>query len=213
MIHPTLDYEEKYWSQGLKIIAGIDEAGRGPLAGPVVAAAVVVFPESLEAIRNEKEFRLIRDSKTLSGKQRQEAYDFIINYFSYGVGWSSHETVDRVNILQAAFLAMKKAISDIKIKIGGSVDIVLLDGKYNIPNMSLRQVAIVSGDKNVFSISAASIIAKVTRDHMMIKFHEKFPKYGFAKHKGYGTKLHFEMLERHGPCEVHRKSFRLIKKA
>jgi len=108
---------------------------------------------------------------------------------------------------------MKKAISDIKIKIGGSVDIVLLDGKYNIPNMSLRQVAIVSGDKNVFSISAASIIAKVTRDHMMIKFHEKFPEYGFAKHKGYGTKMHFEMLEIHGPCEMHRKSFRLIKKA
>jgi ribonuclease HII len=210
MIFPSLDYEIKYWSEGLKFVAGIDEAGRGPLAGPVVAAAAVIFPENFEKMRKMKELKLIRDSKTLSQKQREEAYDFIINYFSYGVGWSSHETIDRVNILQASFLAMKKALSDVRAKIGNNVEIVLLDGKYPIPNMSLRQKAVVSGDKNVFSISAASVIAKVTRDRMMIDYDKKFPEYGFTKHKGYGTKLHFEMIKKFGPSEVHRKSFRLL---
>jgi ribonuclease HII len=213
MIFPTLDYEIKYWSEGLQIIAGVDEAGRGPLAGPVVAAAVIVFPENLEKIRHEKEIRLIRDSKTLSEKQREVAYNFIKNNFYFGVGLSTHETIDRANILQAAFLAMKKAISDAKYKIGKNIEIILIDGKYPIPNLSLRQRAIISGDKNVFSISAASIIAKVTRDRMMRACDKKFPVYGFAKHKGYGTKLHYEMIEKFGPSEVHRKSFRLFQKS
>lgn len=165
-----------------------------------------------KGIENEPEYKLIRDSKTLSAKQRQKAADFIANLFPCGIGWSGNETIDRVNILQASFLAMKKALSDLKRKLDGGIDIILLDGRQEIPNLSMRQKAIISGDKNIFSISAASIIAKTTRDRMMIRYHEKFPLYGFARHKGYGTKFHFEMIEKYGPCEIHRRSFRLLKK-
>lgn len=209
---PTLDYEKKYWGEGLKIIVGIDEAGRGPLAGPVVAGAVVVFPEIVEAIKEDSLFGLIRDSKALSSRQREKVYDLITANFPFGIGWSSHDTVDRVNILQAAFLAMKKAISDLKKRLGNEIEIALVDGRQPIPNISIRQENIVGGDKNIFSISAASIVAKVTRDRMMLELHKKFPQYGFARHKGYGTKFHFEMIEKHGPCEAHRKSFRLKRK-
>lgn len=212
MILPTLEYEKKYWEEGLKIIVGIDEAGRGPLAGPVVAGAVVVFPEIAEAIKEDALYGLIRDSKTLSSRQRERVYDLITASFPFGIGWSSHDTVDRVNILQAAFLAMKKAISDLKNKLESEIGVVLIDGRNIIPNISVRQENIVGGDKIIFSISAASIVAKVTRDRMMIALHEKFPHYGFARHKGYGTKFHFEMIKKHGPCEIHRKSFRLFQK-
>lgn len=208
MILPTLECEKKYWSGGVKIVAGIDEAGRGPLAGPVVAGAVVIFPESQENITNNSACRIIRDSKTLSFRQREKAFDFIAGNFLFGVGWSSHETIDRVNILQASYLAMKKAISDLRSKLSVNIDVVLVDGRSAIPNISLRQENVVGGDKDIFSISAASIVAKVTRDRMMLELHEKFPEYGFDRHKGYGTKLHFEMIEKFGPCEIHRKSFR-----
>lgn len=207
MILPTLNREKKHWSEGVKIVVGIDEAGRGPLAGPVVAGAVVVFPSIMKKIETEPSCRLIRDSKTLSFRQRQRAYDFIASHFLFGVGWSSHETVDRVNVVQATFLAMKKAISGLKRKLDGEIQAVLLDGRSQIPNFSLKQENIINGDRFVFSISAASIVAKVTRDRMMLELHKKFPAYGFARHKGYGTKLHFEMIEKYGPCEVHRKSF------
>ncbi|MDD5489862.1 MAG: ribonuclease HII [Candidatus Moranbacteria bacterium] len=209
---PTLEYEKKYWGEGLKVIVGIDEAGRGPLAGPVVAGAVVVLPEIAEEIKGDSLFGLIRDSKALSSSQRERAYDLITASFPFGIGWSSHETVDRVNILQAAFLAMKKAVSDLKRKLEDDVDLLLVDGRGLIPNISTKQENIIGGDKIVFSISAASIVAKVTRDRMMLELHEKFPEYGFARHKGYGTKFHFEMIEKHGPCEAHRKSFRLKRK-
>ncbi len=208
MIYPHLGYEKKYWDEGLRVVAGIDEAGRGPLAGPVVAGAVIVYPHVVENIRNRPEFKLIRDSKTLSARQRERAYDLIVQNFEWGVGFSGEKTIDRINILQAAYLAMKKAVSDVKRKTGDDVEIILLDGRNLIPNFSTRQENIVAGDKSVFSISAASIVAKVTRDRMMIELDEKFPRYGFAKHKGYGTKLHFEMIEKFGPCEIHRKSFR-----
>lgn len=209
MILPTLDYEKKYWSEGLRIIAGIDEAGRGPLAGPVMAAAVVVYPDVIAKIKNEKEFTLIRDSKMLSAKQRERAYNFIANNFAFGVGWSSHETIDRVNVMQATFLAMKKALSDLRRKFNVEAQILLVDGRSVIPNLTLRQENVTSGDKFVLSISAASVIAKVTRDRIMLDYHDKFPQYGFARHKGYGTELHFKMIGRYGPCEIHRKSFRL----
>jgi ribonuclease HII len=208
MIQSHLEKEKYHWSQGRKFIAGIDEAGRGPLAGPVVAGAVVVFPETIKKIENIAESKLIRDSKTLSARQREKAYDFIIQNFEWGVGISDEKTIDRINILQAAFLAMKKAISDIKSKIKHDPEIVLVDGRSPIPNISIFQESIVGGDKFVFSISAASIIAKVTRDRMMLDFHEKYPVYGFAQHKGYGTRLHFEMIEKYGLCEIHRKSFK-----
>jgi ribonuclease HII len=207
MIQPHLEKEKFHWSQGRKFVAGIDEAGRGPLAGPVVAGAIVVYSHLLENIQNTPEFKLIRDSKTLSALQREKAYDFIVQNFEWGVGVSDEKTIDRINILQAAFLAMKKAISDLKRKIKCNPEIILVDGRSPIPNISMRQENIVGGDKFIFSISAASIVAKVTRDRMMLDFHEKYPAYGFAKHKGYGTKFHFEMIKKHGLCDIHRKSF------
>ena len=207
MIHPHLEKEKFHWEQGRKFVAGIDEAGRGPLAGPVVAGAVIVRPDIIDEIKNTPEFKIIRDSKTLSEKQREKAYDFITRHFQWGVGISDEKTIDRINILQAAFLAMKKAISDLKSKIKCEPEIILVDGRSPVPNISIFQESIVGGDKFVFSISAASIIAKVTRDRMMLDFHEKYPVYGFAKHKGYGTKMHFEMIGKYGLCEIHRKSF------
>jgi len=207
MILPHLEKEKFHWSQGLKFVVGIDEAGRGPLAGPVVAGAVVVDPDKIEKLLDIPEFKIIRDSKTLSAGQREKAYDFITRNFEWGVGISDEKTIDRINILQAAFLSMKKAITDLKSKTKNIPDIVLVDGRSAIPNISIFQECIVGGDKFVFSISAASIVAKVTRDRMMLNFHEKFPEYGFAKHKGYGTKLHFEMIEKHGLCDIHRRSF------
>ncbi len=209
MIFPTFDYEKKYWKQGMRIIVGIDEAGRGPLAGPVLAGAVLIFPEIIEEIVKNPIFRLVRDSKTLSFRQREQAYHLITTSFPFGIGWSSAETIDRVNILQASFLAMKKAVFDLKRKIKEDIDLLLIDGQQPIPNISIKQENIANGDKFVFSIAAASIVAKFTRDRIMMEFHEKFPQYDFARHKGYGTRLHFEMIEKHGPCEVHRKSFNL----
>lgn len=206
---PTLDREKKYWDEGVKIIVGLDEAGRGPLAGSVVAGAVFVRPNLIGNIKKAPEFRLIRDSKTLSARQREQAYEFIVKNFEWGVGSSDEKSIDRINILQATYLAMKKAITDLKRKTENDIEMLLIDGRSPIPNISMRQENVVGGDKFVFSISAASIIAKVTRDRMMMEIHEKFPEYGFAKHKGYGTKLHFEMIAKHGPCDVHRKSFRL----
>jgi ribonuclease HII len=207
MIQPHLEKEKFYWNQGRKFVAGIDEAGRGPLAGPVVAGAVVAHSDMLESVKKKPEFKLIRDSKTLSARQREIAYDFVVQNFEWGVGVSDEKTIDRINILQAAFLAMKKAITELKSKIKCEPEIVLVDGRSPIPNISIFQENIVGGDKFVFSISAASIIAKVTRDRMMLDFHEKYPQYNFAGHKGYGTKFHFEMIEKYGLCEIHRKSF------
>lgn len=209
MIYPHLEKEKFYWNQGLHMIAGIDEAGRGPLAGPVVAGAVIVSAEKMDGILQHPEAKLIRDSKTLSQKQREKAFDFVIGNFLCGVGWCDHETIDRVNILQATFLAMKKALSDLKSKTREDTQMILVDGRSPLPNISIRQESVINGDCHIFSISAASIIAKVTRDRMMMKMHEKFPQYGFDHHKGYGTKLHFEMIAEHGLCEIHRKSFKI----
>lgn len=209
MIFPHLEKEENFWNEGLQLVAGIDEAGRGPLAGPVVAGAVVVYRHAIEELRDLPEFKLVRDSKTLSARQREKAFDFVVKNFAWGVGLSDEKTIDRVNILQASFLAMKKAISDLKIKIKNDPQILLIDGNMRLPNVSVRQEAVTGGDKYVFSIAAASIIAKVTRDRLMLEADKKFPAYGFAKHKGYGTKAHFEMIKEYGLCEIHRKSFKL----
>lgn len=209
MIYPHLEKEKYYWNQGLYRIAGIDEAGRGPLAGPVVAGAVIARPDLIESLKKAPEYKLIRDSKTVSSKQREQAYSFITRHFEWGMGWCDHSTVDRINVLQASFLAMKKALSDLKRKARKDTDAILVDGRSPLPNISIRQENIIAGDRHIFSISAASIIAKVTRDRMMLNWHEKFPEYGFARHKGYGTKFHFEMIERHGLCEIHRKSFKI----
>ena len=234
MIKSTFQVENGLYNEGYEIIIGIDEAGRGPLAGPVVACAAALknlphppTPSPAGRGRGEGQFDLVRDSKTLSEKQREKLYDFILDNFHVGIGICDHETVDRINILEASFLAMKKAVGDLTKKIknfphpptpapsgrgwGEGRCIILVDGNKKIPNLSQEQKAIVNGDKYVKSISAASIIAKVTRDRIMLEMHEKYPEYQFDRHKGYGTKLHMDSLQKYGPCEIHRKSFRPLR--
>lgn len=197
----NLNEEKKIFDVGHKLVAGIDEAGRGPLAGPVVAACVVLDKD----FEIDKDiFEYIKDSKKLTPKKREEIFEVIQNNFSnIGVGVCDNSTIDRLNILGATFLAMKKALSELKEK----PNYLLIDGHLGIPNCSYSQKCIKGGDKYVFSIAAASIIAKVTRDNFMKEIHEKYPDYGFDKHKGYGTKLHLEQIKKHGPCAIHRKSF------
>jgi len=214
--------EKELLKQGYEMIIGVDEAGKGPLAGPVVACAAAYklqIPKNKSQanskfqILNSKFFSLIRDSKMLSHKQRESLYDFIHEHFYVGVGICDHKTIDRMNILQASFLAMKKALTSLKQNYKNTKCIILIDGSGRIPNFSMEQKAIVRGDKIVKSISAASIIAKVTRDRIMLEMHEEYPQYCFNRHKGYGTKLHMEMLTKHGPCEIHRQSFAPVKLA
>ena len=218
MIKSNFDLENELISRGYDFVIGIDEAGRGPLAGPVVACAAILKNSELRAENcGIKEIDLIRDSKTLSEKQRENIFDFIQDNFFVGIGMCDHETIDRMNILEASFLAMKKAITVLLKNIEHRTDdterkmIILVDGNKEIPNFTMEQRAIAGGDRIVKSISAASIIAKVSRDRIMKGVHEKYPQYGFDKHKGYGTRFHVEALQKDGPCEIHRKSFEPVK--
>lgn len=198
-------------------VVGVDEAGRGPLAGPVVAAATCYrYSDFSIPASVEKEFLFIRDSKTISEKKREALYALIHDYFYVGVGIIYPETIDRVNILQATFLAMKEAVGDVQRVIRSDEAcpdnnpyslVLLIDGNQKIPNSSLLQETVVSGDALVKSIAAASIVAKVTRDTMMNEYDTQYPQYGFKKHKGYGTKLHMEALKTYGPTPIHRLSF------
>ncbi len=184
----------------MKLIAGVDEAGRGPLAGPVVAAAVIL-PKNY-SFNNE-----LADSKSLSEKRRIELSVLIKERaLSWNTAFISSKKIDSVNILQATLLAMKKAVEGLEIK----PDKVVIDG-ISKPDLHVPSTTIIKGDTKHKSIMAASIIAKVTRDEFMKKLDKKFPQYGFLKHKGYPTKLHFNALELYGPCEQHRASFRLLK--
>ena len=186
-------YERKYGDLG--IICGIDEAGRGPLAGPVVAAAVI--------LPKDRPILYINDSKQLSEKKREELYDVIMREaVAVGVGMASEKVIDDINILQATYRAMREAVSRLSVK----PDVSLNDA-VTIPELSLRQVPIIKGDAKSASIGAASIIAKVTRDRLMKEYDRLYPEYGFAKHKGYGSKEHIEALKLYGPCEIHRQSF------
>ena len=180
---------------GFPVLAGIDEVGRGPLAGPVVAAAVVLPMDwSTEGVD---------DSKKLSEKQRSCLYKEITqNAISIGIGCISEEMIDRINILQATYLAMKQAVSRLQVK----PDCLAIDA-VRLPDCEIKQESIIKGDGKSFSIAAASIIAKVTRDQMMLEYDKSYPQYGFAQHKGYGTKSHYAALQQHGPCPIHRKSF------
>lgn len=229
IIESNFEIEKNLLNEGCDFIIGVDEAGRGPLAGPVVAAAVMLRDFQIlnnnhqtpsqsppwEGGEEKRMWDLIKDSKKLSEKRREEVFDFIHKNFYVGVGICNHETIDRVNILEATFLAMKKAIGDLKNQVKNQNEkiIILVDGNKNIPNLSLEQKCIISGDKLVKSISAASIIAKVTRDRMMNEFDKKYPDYQFAKHKGYGTKIHIEALKQCGPCEIHRRTFAPVRNA
>lgn len=207
MRRSTFEIEKKLLKSGYRLIIGIDEAGRGPLAGPVVASAVTL--KKRDSPNADPLFELIRDSKTLSELQREKLFGFVQEHFFVGIGISDHETIDRLNILEATYLAMKKALTNIGQKINRSEKcIILVDGQKAIPRLSLEQRAIVGGDSLVKSISAASIIAKVTRDRIMKEMHNRYPQYGFLSHKGYGTKVHRDAIEKYGLSEIHRKSFK-----
>ncbi len=181
-------------------ILGIDEAGRGPLAGPVVAAAVKIH-------EYHDFFEGINDSKKLSEKKREELFDKIISYCDVGIGIASVEEIDEFNILEATFIAMNRAIEDIKKDKNVKFDTVLVDGNKLIKKYEGKQEFLIKGDAKSLSIAAASIIAKVTRDRIMLKFAELYPEYYFEKHKGYGTKLHREILLEKGMLPIHRKTF------
>lgn len=179
-------------------IVGVDEAGRGPLAGPVVAAAVKL---------KEYDERLakINDSKKLSEKMRESLFDVVLSSFHVGVGIATVEEIDEINILNATFLSMRRALEDLSQEI--EIKKVLVDGNHKIREYSGDQEPVIKGDAKSLSIAAASIIAKVTRDRIMVATEEKYPGYGLAKHKGYGTKVHREAILEKGATEIHRKSF------
>lgn len=200
-----LQIEKEIMKLGYNFVAGVDEAGRGPLAGPVVAACVVIDTN----FKIDDELKLVADSKKLSAKNREKLFSFIKDKaLAVEISVISHEVIDKINILQASLLAMKKSIEACKI----TPNYVLIDGNQKIPGLPIKQQTIISGDAKVFCIAAASIIAKVSRDWLMHEEDKKYPQYQFAKHKGYGTKLHLEMLELYGPCSIHRQSFSPVKK-
>lgn len=205
MKYPNFSEEKKLWKAGFKFVVGLDEAGRGPLAGPVVAGAVMVRNFKFEI------FKKINDSKKLSEKQRNYFYEVITNDkdIKWGIGIVSEKVIDKINILEATKLAMQKALRQAQGKLNGNIDFLLLDGNFKI-NSSIPQKSIIKGDQKVVSISSASIIAKVTRDRIMEKYHKKYPHYQFDKHKGYGTQLHIKMIKKFGACPIHRKSFRPV---
>ena len=190
------DYETKAREKGYRLVAGADEAGRGPLAGPVVAAAVVLPADSI--------LPGLDDSKKLSPAKREELFPKIqTQAIAYGVAVVSPEVIDEINILQAALLAMQQAVEQLQ----PVPDLLLIDGNKKI-NSTLDQWAIVKGDSKSLSIAAASVLAKVTRDHIMQDYHHLYPQYEFARHKGYGTKLHRDLIAEHGPCPIHRRTFK-----
>lgn len=219
MEETTFEKEQNIASKGEFLVVGVDEAGRGPLCGPVVAAAVCYKnTDFIIPVELEKDFALIRDSKKLSEKQREKIYDLIQEHFSVGIGIVHADTIDRINILEATFLAMKSAISQLMKNIPaqpeshgrGSQAYIFVDGNQKIPNLSLSQETVVGGDGTVKSIAAASIIAKVTRDRMILEYDKEYPQYGLAKHKGYGTKVHMDALRKYGPTPIHRMSFKPV---
>lgn len=219
MQETTFEKEREISSQEAVLVVGVDEAGRGPLCGPVVAAAVC-YKDATYAIppELEKDFVLIRDSKKLSEQQREKIYDLIQEHFYVGIGIVHADTIDRINILEATFLAMKSAISQLMKNIPaqhenhgrGPQAYILVDGNQEIPNVSLKQETVVGGDGTVKSIAAASIIAKVTRDRMIVEYDRQYPQYGLAQHKGYGTKVHMDALRKYGPTPIHRMSFKPV---
>ncbi|MCR5324703.1 MAG: ribonuclease HII [Lachnospiraceae bacterium] len=188
------EYEYKYWDE-YRLIAGIDEVGRGPFAGPVYAAAVI--------LPRDEEILYLNDSKKLSEKKREELYDVIMEKaVAVGIGWRDNNRIDEINILQATYEAMRDAINDLIIK-----PEMLLNDAVIIPMIDIKQVGIEKGDAKSISIAAASIIAKVTRDRYMTELDKEYPDYGFAKNKGYGTPEHIKALKELGPTAVHRRTF------
>ena len=193
---PTSVYERKLIDQGFKLIAGVDEVGRGPLAGPIVAAAVIL----------PHKFSLpgLDDSKKLTAKTRERLFAKIKKTaVSIGIASVSHQLIDKIKIGQANWLVMKLAVA----RLGVAPEYLLLDGGRSRVDLRIAQAGITGGDRKCASIAAASIIAKVTRDRLMVKYHDQYPRYGFARHKGYGTAEHLRQLAKYGPCPIHRRSF------
>lgn len=191
------EIEKEYSQKGFKLICGIDEAGRGPLAGPVYAAAVIL-PDGCE-------IEGLNDSKKLTEKKREALFDVVKQKALYwGIGSADEKEIDEINILQATFLAMRRAVENMGVK----PDLALVDGnqKPHI-NQDIEEVTVIKGDAKSMSIAAASILAKVSRDRFMLELAEKYPEYEFEKHKGYGTKLHYEKIAEYGISDIHRKSF------
>jgi ribonuclease HII len=196
-ISKLLQYEKALWGRGVQLIAGVDEAGRGPLAGPVVAAAVI-FPEDVF-------IAAVNDSKKLTPQKRLELVPIIQKEsIAFATGVVCEKTIDQINILQASFEAMRLALEQLSV----SPQHVIVDGK-SIPHIPCRQTPIIHGDQKCFSIAAASIIAKVTRDQLMEVYDRMYPQYGFIKHKGYGTRQHIAALRKYGFSPIHRRSFRV----
>lgn len=193
---PDFSYEFEALSNGFKYICGVDEAGRGPLAGPVCAAAVIL-PAGLE-------IEGLNDSKKLSEKKREMLFEIIKEKAAdYSIAFSSVEEIEKFNILNATFLAMNRAISALE----KTPDLALIDGNREPKNCPVKCVTVIKGDSKSYSVAAASVLAKVSRDRLMKDYDDKFPQYGFAVHKGYGTKAHYEAIKKHGICEIHRRSF------
>lgn len=188
-------YETQAHEQGYTVVCGVDEAGRGPLAGPVFAAAVIL-PEGYS-------HEILNDSKKLSEKKRDAVYEDIIrDALSWSVGIATEKEIDEINILNATFLAMKRAVDGLNV----CPDLAYIDGNRE-PKTGVKEITIVKGDAKCMSVAAASVIAKVSRDRFMLEIDKNYPQYQFSKHKGYGTKLHYEMIEKFGVSNVHRKTF------
>ena len=189
------EIEDGFYAQGLKVICGVDEAGRGPLAGPVCAAAVILPPHL--------EIPGLTDSKKLTDKKRRELFPVIKEQaIAYGIGMASEKEIDEINILQATFLAMQRALDQLGVK----PELALIDGNRE-KDFGLPVKTVVKGDSLSMNIAAASILAKVTRDDLMLELAETYPQYGFEIHKGYGTKAHYAALKEHGPSPIHRMTF------
>ena len=193
-------YEENLYNEGLKYICGIDEAGRGPLAGPVVVGAVVMSRDSMLEFMN--------DSKKVTEKRRELLYEEIINTsLAYGIGIISQEEIDKINILNATKKGLHEALGQVIEKLKQKPDIIIVDALREINTFGITYESIIKGDATCYSISAASILAKVTRDRIMAEWDKIYPQYGFAAHKGYGTAKHIQAIKEYGPCPLHRKSF------
>ena len=193
--HPDLRHERKLWRTGIETVAGVDEAGVGPMAGPVVAAAVVFRPETF--------IRGVHDSKQLIAEKREELHAQIRERaLTFGIGVAEVEEIDRLNIYWATMRAIERALAALQ----RAPQHVLIDGR-RVPGLAIPQTHIVGGDRKSFCIAAASILAKVTRDRIMNAYDEQYPGYGFAQHKGYWTADHFQLLEQLGPSPIHRRSF------
>lgn len=197
----TFSWERTLYAQGCQLVAGLDEAGRGPLAGPVVAACVILSPQEPTDI--------FRDSKQLTARQRERLQAILAaSKAVYGIGLASPREIETINILQASLLAMQRALAQCAAANGGRTpDYLLIDGRNTLP-ISLAQQALVKGESKSASIAAASILAKVTRDQLMAKAHLRYPQYGFHRHQGYPTKAHRQAIAQFGPCPLHRRTFR-----